>query len=75
MCTLCDSWDHCPSNPKTVHPRPHAATDHDVEMALLLGYAWGVAEGDSLAKLCDSHRKAVDELAQRMRLGPPVGSG
>ena len=61
MCTLCDSWDHCPANPNTKHPKPRAATEHDVETALLTGFTWGLIDG-GLDNLCADHRAMIQEM-------------
>ncbi len=65
-CVLCDSWAHCPVNPKSLHPRKRTnVTDRDVEVALLTGFLWGAVEGD-ITKLCDDHRDMHAELKAKL---------
>lgn len=59
-CVLCDSWAHCPVNPKSLHPRKRTeVVEQDVEVALLTGFVWGTVKAE---ELCDKHREAVSSM-------------
>ena len=67
-CLLCDSWAHCPTNPKTLHPRPKKVVEEvDVEIALLTGFTWGNME-DSIQYLCKDHYDMVFEMKSKLKV-------
>lgn len=71
-CTLCESWNHSPVNPKTLHPnRQLTVTSHNVEVALLVGYAWGQIDAwkkvdGERSQLCADHQEMVASMIQRL---------
>jgi hypothetical protein len=65
-CLLCDSWAHCPTNPKTLHPRPKKVVeDVDVEIALLTGFALGFGNR-SWDDLCLDHQDMVAQMTAKL---------
>ena len=69
-CILCDSWAHCPVNPKSLHPRRRdTVIERDVEVALLTGYVWGSA--DACRSLCVDHVAEVAEMKKRLGMSDP----